>query len=460
MTVVSELATVSKVPMEGKSKLRNRLLKTRLREYALNDSLVCRFLAAVLGLIVGWALYGFGRTRRGFEILAKIHSANWFRWSGASASWLTRRAVRTKPNHRLMKVFRDHLEDRTPLPVISFVFQDPPRMFLSWVVVIKSPKENEKGVLVIAYNHAILAFARLFDIEEIARRYHIVMEPSWCGYCTLDIVAYTRFDFPVFVQASEPRDAGFLESLKSNLIPVPIGANWWVDHRLIQPIPGTRKDVDIVMAAAWGDYKRHFRFFAALRKLRRAGHTPSVLLLGYGGDQLRENILDQARYYGIDDQLEVHEKVPYVQMNEFFNRAKVSILWSRKEGFNRAFIEGMFAGLPSIMRAGFNFGHHYDYMNKQTGCFSSEHDLPAKLLWMVENHDKFAARQWAMENMSCQKATEILEKNIRARALQDGENWTEGLAVKTNKMNSMEYWNPENFQKFAHDYDFLRSAIR
>ena len=86
--------------------------------------------------------------------------------------------------------------------------------------------------------------------------------------------------------------------------------------------------------------------------------------------------------------------------------------------------------------------------------------LPGKLLWMVENHDKFAARQWAMENMSCQKATEILEKNIRARALQDGENWTEGLAVKTNKMNSMEYWNPENFQKFADDYDFLRSAIR
>ena len=267
MTVVSELKTVSKVPMEGKSKLRNRLLKTRLREYALNDSLVCRFLAAALGLVAGWALYGFGRTRKGFEILAKIHSANWFRWSGASASWLTRRAVRTKPNHRLMKVFRDHLEDRTPLPVISFVFQDPPRMFLSWVVVIKSPKENEKGVLVIAYNHAILAFARLFDIEEIARRYHIVMEPSWCGYCTLDIVAYTRFDFPVFVQASEPRDARISAKPKVQLDSRSHRRQLgWSTTGSSSRSPELLEGRGHCHGSRSGDYKRHFRFFAANRE--------------------------------------------------------------------------------------------------------------------------------------------------------------------------------------------------
>ena len=56
--------------------------------------------------------------------------------------------------------------------------------------------------------------------------------------------------------------------LDSNLVAVPIAVNGWVDHRLFRPLPGIRKDVDVVMVACWGRYKRHHRFFAALRRLR------------------------------------------------------------------------------------------------------------------------------------------------------------------------------------------------
>jgi hypothetical protein len=75
----------------------------------------------------------------------------------------------------------------------------------------------------------------------------------------------------VFVQAFEPRDAAFITNLGSNLVVVPTSTNWWIDHRPFRPLPGVTKDVDVVMVAGWGEYKRHHRFFAALPCVLREG---------------------------------------------------------------------------------------------------------------------------------------------------------------------------------------------
>jgi glycosyltransferase involved in cell wall biosynthesis len=440
--------------------LRWRLFKTRLLEWLMHDARAFQATVAFAAVVAGWLLYWCRQTRRSFDILAKLHRANYFTWADASARRIVRTAAQQRPQHPLMAVYRDYVASLTPLAVSGKYFRDPSLLFPYFAMVLKSPRANEKGVLVLEYNYIFPVFAKFFNIEEIARRYHLVLEPTWSGYCTLEVLSYCQYSFPVFVQAFEPRDAELLTGMKSNLIPVPTSTNWWVDHRMFRPIPRTTRDIDVVMIAAWAPYKRHHRFFRALAKLRQQGNRLRVLLLGYQIHLKKEDILEQACYYGVLDQVEIHEKVPYHEVNEHLNRAKVNIIWSRKEGVNRAIVEGMFAGVPCLVRAGFNYGHHYEYINERTGCFASEYDLPAKLLGLIRNHARFSPRDWVMANMSCQRATEILAQRIRSQAIIGGETWTESLAVKTNELNGMVYWNPQDNKRFENDYVWLRTQIR
>jgi glycosyltransferase involved in cell wall biosynthesis len=262
------------------------------------------------------------------------------------------------------------------------------------------------------------------------------------------------------VQAYEPRDYEFILELASNLCPVQISNNWWVDHRIFRPVPEAPKDADVVMVAGWADFKRHYRFFDALRTLRKRGRKIRATLIGYPMGRTKTEILGLAKHYGVDDQLEVYEWISQEQINILLNRSKVNVIWSRREGVNRAIIEGMFAGVPCIVREGFNYGYSYPYINSSTGCFSSEQELPEKLLWMIENYRQFTPREWVMDHLSCQKATEILNNLIKVKALEAGETWSGGPVVKINGLHGMSYWDERDSHRFSKDYEFLTSVIR
>src|SRR5262249_12035827 len=141
----------------------------------------------------------------------------------------------------------------------------------------------------------------------------------------------------------------------------------------------------------------------------------------------QEAIARQASFFGVLDQLEFHECLDPHGVNLHLNRAKVKVLWSRREGFNRAIIEAMCAGTPCVMRRGFNYGHQYPFINQQTGCFASETDLPETLVRMCETYQQYSPRTWVLDHMSCHTATEILNDVIRTKAQALGEHWTKDL---------------------------------
>jgi glycosyltransferase involved in cell wall biosynthesis len=440
------------------------MLTARLREAAEYDSRVAKALTGLAGLAAGGALYLSGFRARGFRTLAKLHRSAYARWSGAAAERLVRSAARAAAApagaHPLLAVYRDHVERPRLTPQTAPWAATPALQLRSSVIVVKPARADEKGVLIVNYNYAFPLFAHGFDVTAVARRYHIVLEPSWCGACDLDLLCYARYPFPVFVQAYEPRDAEFLARSGTNLIPIGTSNNWWVDHRLFAPRPDVPKDADVVMVAAWADFKRHHRFFAALARLRRSGARLKAILVGYPGGRSKADVCRQASYYGVADQLEVYENVRPAEVVRHVARAKVNVLWSRKEGWNRALIEAMFAGVPCLLRDGHNYGYRYPYVNPQTGLYATEGDLPAKLLWMVENYRRFAPREWVLEHMSPQHATARVADAVRATAERRGEPWTAGLSVKVNRLNSMGYWDDADAGRFDADYAFLAAAAR
>ena len=47
-------------------------------------------------------------------------------------------------------------------------------------------------------------------------------------------------------------------------------------------------------------------------------------------------------------------------------------------------------------------------------------ELPERLLWVSENYKRFYPRNWLVEHMSCEKATQILSESIKGIALKIG----------------------------------------
>ena len=429
------------------------LLQQRVREYVLFDSSLAHWLLTAAALAAAGISRLSGNRLRALGILCGIHRGAYSTAGDRAAEHVVFRALRD--GH----IGRQFIQSLQPSGATRRYFANPLHLLGPRVFVMKSPGPREKGVLVLDYTALFPVVWKFFDLEAISKRYHIVLEPAWSGYCDLSILSTTALPDPVFVEAYEPRDKHVIEQVGMNLVVVPLSANWWVDHRQFKPLGRTR-DIDVVMVASWASFKRHDRVFDAMRLLKERGPAVRASLVGYPNGMTREQILDLAAYYGVDDQVEAHEWLPPEGVNEQINRAKVNLIWSRREGVNRAIIEGMFAGIPCIVRDGFNYGYRYPYVNEQTGTFATEAGLPDAILDMIARSDDMSPRDWVMNHMSCERSTHILEDIIRAEAVKRGEHWSTGLAVRVCGLNAQEYFVPGDAERFAEDYRFLASQLR
>src|SRR5688500_6250257 len=114
--------------------------------------------------------------------------------------------------------------------------------------VLKAHAGNEKGVLLLKYTQRNEVFVSLFDVERMMRDYYIVLEPCWAGYCDPSILMFVAPEHPVVVQAPDVPDFTFIGDLKSNLVPIDIGASDWVDSDLFSlDGPPVARDYDLVM---------------------------------------------------------------------------------------------------------------------------------------------------------------------------------------------------------------------
>lgn len=432
------------------------MVRQRIREYATFDSRVIGGVLTILGFAAAFVSRVTGHRLRALSILCGIHRAGYTRFGDRIAEHFVRTSL--EPSQQ-RPAGAEYIAAVEPSAVTRKYFADPARLLGPRILVVKSARADEKGVIVIDYTELFPLVAKFFDLNAISQRYHIVLEPAWSGYCDLSILCLTAVPATVFVEAYEPRDARVIERVGGNLRVVPLSANWWVNHDVFRPL-GCRKDIDLVMVASWASFKRHARVFAALRTLKRRGHIIRASLVGYPSGMAREDVLEQAAYYGVEDHVEAFEWLPPEGVNEQYNRARVNILWSRREGVNRAIIEGMFAGVPCIVRDGFNYGYRYPYVNEATGVFSTEANLPDVILEMLSRSEHMRTRDWVMNHMSCHRSTQILEDAIRKEALDHGERWSEGLVPRVCFLSNQEYLVRDDAQRFTADYQFLASQMR
>ncbi|MDI9245576.1 glycosyltransferase [Marinobacter sp. CHS3-4] len=380
-------------------KLRTRIayLRWHLKDYVIFP--LRRYISSALA----WFAYGLIRTgakERGLALLMKSDRVG--------PSHLSRALVKSSWDDLVL--FSKCMVLQTANPGVewiqkrSLVLKDP--------LVDEAGQVKDKGVYLVKFTTTFPDVFHHFELKRLQHHFHVVLEPSWAGYCLPEILSWSSLSAPVVVEASEPEDRALLESLETNLVPVSFGSGDWVDPQVFRPLEGVEKEYDVIYVANFNSIKRQYVFLKVLRDLMREGVSLRAALVCGEWGECREEILDLIEEFGLSEELRLFENISQSELNVLLNKSKVNVLLSLKEGSNRSLFEGFFAGTPGIVLAN-NVGVNKEYFNSQTGACISESDLGETLLFFSENWHTFCPREWAEENISPSKTTDKLASAIR-----------------------------------------------
>lgn len=435
-------------------------IKSRLVEFIKYDYQWAKFPFAWLSMLRAWLFLATKQYGRAFDTVSSTFCTGWSGSFSPAVTMVKKYYGDGSDNSARKSIYHECIDSIIPLGNTKKFFKEPEKLFEGMLIILKAHSDNEKGILLIKYSYYFALFAKLFNWNIVAEKYHIVLEPSWAGFCDKGILIYTELPHKVYVMTFEDRDKRFLQAISTNLTPVDIGPSWWIDHRLFKSPDKVIRDIDVLMIASWSDFKRHHQFFKALAKLKKQGYKYTVALAGYPGQWILDDIKSMAKYHSVFDQISFYECIPSNEVSNLMCRSKVNVLWSRFEGNNRSIIEGMFCDTPCILREGHNYGQHYDYINSQTGIFSTEGDFPKNLKYMIKNHKNFSPREYVLNHRSCEAATDILNRALKTEVISGGGRWTRDAVIKVNALHGMSYHDSEDYKRFYHDYEFLASQVR
>ena len=290
--------------------------------------------------------------------------------------------------------------------------------------------EHEKGICYIAFEHR---WARMLHhyrdkLEAFAQRYMMIVHPVWAtphGLINYYLPSIWPGTDPIFACVSDPHDLETLVRQSPRHVVIPRYCSHWVNPAVYPHVPFEQKDIDIVMLANFGKYKRHFALFKALRDMPR---TVKVVCMGqYNDKRTREVLLAEAAAFGVADRFELRENAPDTEVFDCMARAKVNLILSKREGSCIALVEAMFANTPSGMLQDAEVGSRV-FINEHTGRFLTDDNLGAQLMDFIANAGKYSPRKWMVDNKhDCHGSSSAMNAVIKQEMVKRGEMWTTDL---------------------------------
>jgi glycosyltransferase involved in cell wall biosynthesis len=292
---------------------------------------------------------------------------------------------------------------------------------------------RERGVVFISFEDQWVRLLHARNLEAFAQRYTLVVAPTWCPpHSVVNLLFPIAYPDVIHTLISNTKDIELFPRLSSRYVVVPLYASSWVDPACYQPLPRNQRDIDIVMIANFGKYKRHHVLFRALRSMPPQARATLIGQPQDGRDA--ETIRSEARAFGVEDRISVYTRVTNQFLANALSRAKVSLILSRREGSCVAVAESLFADTPVGMLDGAQVGSSA-FINNATGRLLREGHLPSDLNAFLRDAAGYHPRQWALQHISCHRSTRVLNDVLRERALASGQQWTQDIATQ--------YWRPD-----------------
>ncbi len=439
-----------------------KINKLKLIEYIRFDSKLFQFLLFLFYTSLYFLTKSLKNRFKGLIWTGKMfrHTRYKFARNFATSKLLyeLRKSGMQKVGDEMRKIVQRKIDKSLENRLKQSVFETKFPVFDKRMIILSPPSNQEKGTILIKYTEYFKYFLSIFDLEKISTDYILITEPSWCGYFDETILCLLFEKIPIVIQALEPIDYQFIKSLNANFYPVDVGANCWVNPDIFFPIKGIEKRYDIIMVGIWADFKRHYHLFEALSKCKK---RLKVVLVGQPWPKTLEEIKDEARYYGVIDQIEFFENIPQSELNILFNQSKCALLLSKKEGFNKSIIEAMYANTPAFILEGFNYGYKYPFINKKTGGFIKA----SKLVEFLDNIDIILSKnkpepakyikKYISPWISIQKIIKALEEIEKKEQIKINKD----LRIKVNTPD-LDYLDPKEWKNMWYYYEQLRWYLR
>jgi glycosyltransferase involved in cell wall biosynthesis len=311
---------------------------------------------------------------------------------------------------------------------------------------------HERGVVLVSFDYQWPRLLGVPKLQEFTERYQLITAPTWCPpYAVENTLFPAQYpDKRIVTLISNVRDEAYFPRLSPKYHVVPLYASNWVNPDLYPQVPPEEKNIDIVMVAGFGAYKRHFALFRALRELPPGTRVVLVGQPNAGRD--REALLREAGYYGVRDRIELRESVPDAVVVDTLAHAKIGLILSRREGSCVAVVESMIANTPIGVLEDATVGSKV-FVNEHTGMLLRSENLGAQLKQFLERFQSYSPRQYALEQgWCCFGSTKKLNQALRQLAVDAGEEWTEDIAVH--------HWRPDPQLLHASDRERLESEYQ
>jgi len=339
----------------------------------------------------------------------------------------------------------------------DFFFPNSKRQLVQKAIILKRPKDTEKGVLFVAFEDNWLRLFRYGNIDKLAAQYDLVLSPTWSPPYDLPfLIAYRLWPSTLITILSNLEDAPVFHRLTPQVVTVPLLASSWVNPETFSVSQNNQKKFDVVILATFANYKRHFALFQAASRMRS---KPKVLVLGHKwGGRSRAVLEEEARLFGVLEQVTFAEALPDKEMIEMLQSAKVSVIMSLGEGSCVAVAESLFADVPVALIETANVGSRA-FINDQTGCFLRPGRIAQDLEEFIERSSTYRPREWMLANrMSHRDSSCILNEALKRLAAQKGQPWTTDIATMHWRPNAafdsetdQERMRPE-YDRFAADF--------
>lgn len=321
------------------------------------------------------------------------------------------------------------------------------------VAVLKPHNDatGERGVIFISFEYEWAKLLGARNLDEFARRYHLVVSPTWTPpHSAVNCLFPEIFPEPVYCLISNVTDLGTFPRLSDNYRMIDLFASSWVDPKLFDPLPPGERDIDLIMLANFGIYKRHHVLFRALGRLP---DTWKVVLVGQpNGSRNAEVLLSEAECFGVRDRIELRQRLSDEEVCELLCRARMSLICSRREGSCVAVVESMFANTPVALLKGAGIGSA-KFVNASTGAFLDESRLATELLGFHESAAGLSPRAWCLENgLDAKSSSRRLNDFLAADCQRRGLPWTADLLPM--------HWRPDPRLSHPQDAPWLDAEVR